>query len=167
MKLILRSFIAILLMLSSACVFSQGYHHLVLPGDTVQDALSNSDFSYFDFYYKNIGGGFYQLMGTANKADSTAIGLPFLLKKLGGQNAKPLANKVPEARLYLTRDAMIDHNMDGTKNYILTPEKTKDPVTHKRIDQVSYHIGNKVCPNCAIFLQTDVLEFDLNPSPPY
>ncbi len=97
------------------------------------------------------------------------------LTPIQGEKPRRLKNIEPGIfRLYF--DVMKANNVDGLQDYILTPKKTKDKNTSKDVDYVSYRFSNKVYkePSTAyntetLFIQAgfDLLEFDLNPSPPY
>jgi hypothetical protein len=168
MKKRLLTFLAIfgLFVLSLTTLAQSSFHHLVMPGIIVTNALNNSDFSYFDFSYENIDGTYY-LGVSPRTADSMEIGEMVVLQQVRGRNPRSLPNTQPNAHLLLSKDLMMKQNVNGSENYILTPEKTIDPITHRKINQVSYRFSNRVCTTCAVFLPDSVIEFDLNPSPPY
>jgi hypothetical protein len=166
-KQLLASFAALVLFALPLTTSAQSsFHHLVMPAIIVTNALDNADFSYFDFSYQNIDGSYY-LGVTPKTADSTEIGEMIVLRQVRGRNPRSLPNTEPTAHLLLSKDLMMKQNVNGSENYILTPEKTVDPITHRKINQVSYRFSNKVCTTCAVFLPDSLIEFDLNPSPPY
>ncbi len=172
-------FVIILLCLSFSISYayppSNNYYHVImLKGDVVKTALNYSSFSYLEFSFTKADTG-YTLVAYAKNKDGGKLGDLIKSTPVQGEKPRRLKNIEPGIfRLYF--DVMKANNVDGSQDYVLTPKKTKDKNTGKEIDYVSYRFSNKVYKNTAtafntesIFIQAsfEVLDFDLNPSPPY
>lgn len=145
----------------------ESYSILSLKGAVIQDVLQTYPaFSFFDFTFKQAVNKNYFLVGYAMDNDSNQLGNQITLATISGSPARPLRN-LEKGHLYLTRETMDAHNVDGSENYILTPKKCKDR-SGELVDYVSYRFSNRVYNTSESFLpDAALISFDLNPSPPY
>jgi hypothetical protein len=144
----------------------ESYCIVTLRGSTVKNILSNyPSFTYFDFSFKQVNSKSYILTGYAYDGNDNKLGG---LITLDSMSAKPRSLKnLSLGHLRLPLATMIEKNVDGSENYVLTPKKCKSK-DGEMLDYVSYRFSNKVTKEETAFLSAKgVIEFDLNPSPPY
>ncbi|GEO11412.1 hypothetical protein SAE01_39080 [Segetibacter aerophilus] len=149
--------------------FSQGdkdsYCIVTLRGSTVKNILNSyPSFKYFDFSFKQVNSKSYILTGYAYDGNDNKLGGLITLDSMA---AKPRSLKnLSLGHLRLPLETMIERNVDGSENYVLTPKKCKKD--GEMLDYVSYRFSNRVAKEENAFLSAKaVIEFDLNPSPPY
>lgn len=145
------------------------YHVIKLDGSVVQRALQNPDFHRFNFSYADDGTDAVLLVGYAENANSEQLSDVIRLRPLSVSVPKRFKNLAPEGHLYLSRQTLIDHNVDGSEDYVLSPRKCvfENEITNF----VSYRFSNRAEPASGDFadelLTATLKSFILNPSPPY
>lgn len=146
----------------------------MLRGDVIKNVTMNSSFSYLEFSFTKTNNN-YSLVAYAKDENGGQLGDLIKLTPVTTEKPRSFRN-IKQGIFRLSSITMQEHSVDGSQDYILTPKKTKDKNTGKDIDYVSYCFSNKVYKNAAtasntetIFIQAnfDLLDFDLNPSPPY
>ena len=159
-----------LLICSFVTSFSQSerdnYCIVTLKGSAVKNTLSAyPSFAYFDFYFQKLDSKSYILTGYAYDVNKNKLGDVI---RLDSMSDKPRSLKnIDPGYLRLDLATMKNHNVDGSENYVLTPKRYKNK-SGESMDYVSYRFSNKVSKLETAFLSvTKVIEFDLNPSPPY
>jgi hypothetical protein len=152
------------------------YNVVKLEKDAVKNALAKSGFSYLEFSFNKVDSS-YSMVANAKDKNGRQLGNPIKLPSLVSEKPRRLPN-IQQGTFRLPVNVMKEHNVDGSEDYVLTPKKCKDPKNGKEIDYVSYRFSNKVFKNTAtasnsegIFFQAayigNLVEFELNPSPPY
>jgi hypothetical protein len=170
-----KSFLVILIILLSTSVFianaqssnDDRYSIVKLNGNIVSNILSEyPSFAYIDFTFQLVNDNIYSLSGIARDVNGTSLGTEFVLSNLETPAARPLKN-LEKGHLYLTSNAMKKYYVDGSEDYILTPKKCKNKVG-KLVDYVSYRFSNKITTTTSYLISAPkLIDFDLNPSPPY
>lgn len=167
-KNIFRLIFCLLSLVPSLASLSQppvdNYYYLKFPGDIVKKTLRIPNFSFFDFTFHQLPDGNYILTGWAKDANNNKLGDSITLLQIAHPPARPLRN-IEKGRLYLRLKTMQDRGVDGSEDYILSPQKCKDRNGHE-VDYVSYYFSNRPALKRGRKPKA-VRAFDLNPSPPY